>query len=77
MITIYGADWCSACKKAKQLCEDKNITFEFFDISEEPEALQKLRERLGKEPSTIPLIYENDTLIGGFTAFNDMVHKKF
>lgn len=64
-LKIFGADWCSPCKKSKQLCEQHNIEYEFFDISASPEALEQIKKLLGKEPKTIPQIFNEDGLIGG------------
>lgn len=65
-LEIFGADWCIACKRAKTLAKEKNVEFEFYDISEDPEALTKLKGYIGHEPKTIPQIFNEDGHIGGY-----------
>lgn len=73
-LKIFGADWCSPCKKSKALCEEHNIEYEFFDISADPEALEKVKELLGKEPKTIPQIFNEDGLIGGLDQLKQLLN---
>lgn len=73
-LKIYGADWCSPCKKSKQLCEQHNVEYEFFDISASPEALEQVKELLGKEPKTIPQIFNEDGLIGDYDHLKQLLN---
>lgn len=38
VVTIYGADWCSDCIRAKRVFSDLNVPFEWVDLVETPEA---------------------------------------
>ena len=31
-ITLYGADWCPDCLRAKAYLKENNIDFEFVDV---------------------------------------------
>lgn len=73
-LRIFGADWCNPCKKAKALCDEHNVEYEFFDISSDPEALKKIKELLGKEPKTIPQIFNEDGLIGGLEQLKQLLN---
>lgn len=66
MITIYGATWCPYCVKAKELCEERNIPFEYIDVDE----LEEPDERVNPA-KPIPQIYDGDTFIGGYTELRD------
>lgn len=73
MIEIFGADWCGPCRLTKGLCEKHNLEFKFHDISVEPEGLAIVKEKLGKEPSTIPQVFVDGKHIGGYTDFQEYV----
>ena len=34
MVIIYGAEWCSFCKKAKELCQDYVIGYEWRNVDD-------------------------------------------
>jgi thioredoxin reductase (NADPH) len=44
-ITVYGASWCSDCKRAKRFLSDQRVPFEWHDIEQEPQALDVVHER--------------------------------
>jgi glutaredoxin 3 len=68
--TIYGATWCGACKKAKELCISNNKQYDYINLSEildDPtEVFDKLKSKIGNY-KTIPLIFSNGVFIGGYT----------
>jgi thioredoxin reductase (NADPH) len=44
-IKVFGASWCSDCKRAKQFLGDQRIAFEWHDIEQEPQGLDIVHER--------------------------------
>jgi mycoredoxin len=38
-ITMYGADWCSDCWRAKQWFERNSVTYTYVDLEEHPEKI--------------------------------------
>src|SRR5438128_952390 len=44
-IKVYGASWCSDCKRAKRFLGDQRISFEWHDIEQEPQYLDVVHER--------------------------------
>lgn len=61
MYTIYGAEWCVVCHKAKDFCKLNNIEFNYIDIEEGEMPPQSFK--------TIPQIYLGDKHIGWFDDF--------
>ena len=59
---VYGRENCPYCVKAKDLLEQKEIDFEYTGIDKD--GLSKL---CGKEISTVPQIFLDGELIGGYT----------
>ena len=64
MFKIYGAQWCTFCKKAKSLLDMEGKSYTFVDIESDVEACKFLLE---KDAQTIPQIYKDDVLIGGYS----------
>lgn len=78
---VYGADWCPACKKAKELMEKHNIDFDYLIVSEDGNK-EQLKETLNNPTRlTIPQIFITDDhgneqhYIGGYDDFRDMIQK--
>lgn len=44
MITFYGYDKCSTCRKAKKLLVERDIAFKFVDITETPPPKRLLKQ---------------------------------
>jgi thioredoxin reductase (NADPH) len=44
-IRLYGASWCSDCKRAKRFLGDQRVPFEWHDIEHDPEALDVVHVR--------------------------------
>ncbi|NNN20449.1 MAG: FAD-dependent oxidoreductase [Acidimicrobiales bacterium] len=43
-IVLYGAPWCPDCKQSKKFLSEHRVDFEFVDVDDNPEALDKVRE---------------------------------
>lgn len=61
-VEIYGAEWCTFCKSAVQLCEQRNIEFDYIDIDETAN-LRSLEERIGNKVRSVPQIFLNGDLV--------------
>lgn len=44
-IKLYGASWCSDCKRAKRFLGDQRVPFEWHDIEQDPRNLEIVHER--------------------------------
>jgi len=54
-ITVYGADWCSDCKRSKRLLDSKNIEYTWIDIDNNESAIQTVKS-LNQGKRIIPTI---------------------
>ena len=54
-ITVYGADWCSDCKRSKRLLDSKNIEYKWVDVDNNEAALQTVKS-LNQGKRIIPTI---------------------
>ena len=65
-ITIFTATWCGYCKGAKQLLNEKEITYFEIDVEKYNISKRKLKE-IGVEDFFVPQIFVDGVPIGGFS----------
>ena len=69
---IYGKEMCEWCDKAKELCHQYGLKFEYYSVDDrfDGEAnLAALKEKAGAESitiKTVPAIWHHGKFIGGF-----------
>lgn len=63
-IEIYGTEYCGYCTAARMLLKKKGVDYEDILVSKDGTALEKMRERSGRQ--SVPQIFINDQAIGGF-----------
>ena len=68
---VYGAAWCSFCTKAKLLLQTAGLEFKYIDVAEID--IECVREALSVQQSTIPLIFRDGVLIGGFSELESFM----
>lgn len=66
MITIYGKPACGFCEKAKQLADVTGISYTYINLERDSKMLSKIKE---DGFTTIPAIYDDDRIVGGFVEF--------
>ena len=64
MIKIYSTSWWGPCKAAKQLLDDKGLSYEEINIEEDGISRDDLMKLTGG--NTVPQIIIDDKVIGGF-----------
>lgn len=71
MITIWGTSTCSYCKKARDVCEQYGLDYEYILIDSQ----EKLAELHEKVPGTrtVPQIFWFDKYIGGYTELMEEI----
>jgi len=58
-ITMYGADWCGDCIRAKAYFNDNGVDYSYVDLEETPEATETVLER-NNGVKRIPVIVFSD-----------------
>jgi len=53
-ITIYGADWCSDCRRAKRVLDESGVAYDYIDLEAEPTAAEAAHAISGR--TSIPVI---------------------
>ena len=70
MIKIYSTSWWGPCKAAKQLLDDKGLSYEEINIEEAGISRDDLVKLTGGY--TVPQIIINDKSIGGFNQLLEL-----
>ena len=64
-VTVYSADWCPYCQKAKRLLENKGVTYKEINVDQHPNLREEISAKTGFK--TIPQIFVGDKFVGGYT----------
>lgn len=74
---VYGVSWCPFCKKTSQFFKEKNINYHYYDVERPPfNTKDNFRSLLNTELNghhTLPAIFHNNKLIGGYTDLTKLV----
>lgn len=66
-VEIYTAAWCGACKKAKQWLNEKNISYQEYDVEKDSNAALRMQHLGGG--GGIPFAVINGKTIEGFSPY--------
>lgn len=69
-VELYTWTYCPYCINAKKLLEEKNIPYTDHPIDDKPEKKHELFAQTGQD--TVPYIFINGKLIGGFTELKQL-----
>ncbi len=64
-VMIYSKTYCPYCDRAKALFKSKGVSYDEVMLDDQEEEFAKLRQKTGL--MTVPQIFINDKLIGGFS----------
>lgn len=63
MTTVYTKPHCPHCEHTKKMLEDLGIGFEVVDVTQNPEALTKIRDEWGFR--VVPVVETEDDVWAG------------
>ena len=61
IITVYGADWCGDCRRAKRLLDERNVRYEWIDVEHDPVKAEEAQRIGGRR--NIPVIVLPDQTV--------------
>jgi len=64
LIEIYASPFCPYCHWARTLLDGKGVEYTVYDVTREPGKREEMRTR--SQARTVPQIFIDDQLIGGF-----------
>mgnify|MGYP000963450850 CR=1 FL=1 len=53
-ITMYGAEWCSDCRRSKKLLDGLSVDYDYIDLEAVPEAAEAAKAISGR--TNIPVV---------------------
>jgi glutaredoxin 1 len=68
-VVILGRDNCPYCVRAKDLATQRGLDFKYIDIVKEGFSKEDLEVYTGGPVRTVPQIFVDGNLVGGFTEF--------
>ena len=79
-VIIYGSDECHHCTDTKAFLTQNNISFDFFDIDKNPEALKEMLLKLKNASIStqnlgIPVIDKNGIIFTNNGVFEEFLQK--
>lgn len=72
-VKIYSKTYCPFCVRAKNLFDSKGVSYEEIMVDSDPQLFVDLKQKTGM--MTVPQIFINDKLIGGFTELAELDSK--
>lgn len=69
-VVVYGKKGCTFCAQTIFACLNNGIDFEYKCLDNDF-TREDLESIIGTDKYTFPQIFVDETLIGGFTEFND------
>ena len=79
-VIIYGSDECHHCTDTKAFLTQNNISFDFFDIDKNPEALKEMLQKLKSANISIqnlgiPVVDKNGIIFTNNGLFEEFLQK--
>ena len=72
-VVMYSKIPCPYCVAAKRFMQHKGIEFTEIDLTDQPDEIQRIKEKTGW--ATVPIILIDDKLIGGYTDLKHLDEK--
>lgn len=69
-IIVYTKEYCPYCVRAKNLLKNKGVDFEEINVEGKDAMYEQLKAKTGHR--TVPQIFINDQMIGGFTELDQL-----
>ncbi|MCB0350300.1 MAG: glutaredoxin 3 [Bdellovibrionales bacterium] len=67
-VTLYSADWCPYCNRAKKLLETKGVAYTEINVDQFPGKREEIVNKTGMK--TIPQIFIGDHFVGGYSELS-------
>lgn len=60
-ITMYGADWCGDCRRAKAYFAEHDVAYEYIDLEANPDEVDRVLERNGGVKKIPVVVFADDS----------------
>ena len=72
MIVIYGSENCQYCTMAKNLCESKDVEYQYKMVGTDI-SIEALKDLCPKPVRTVPQIFQDGVYVGGFQELSKSI----
>ena len=62
-IQIYGAEWCSDCRRSKKFLEEKHVPFDWIDVGEDASGAEVVRQKNGGKQIIPTIVFEDGSFL--------------
>lgn len=62
-VLVYGAMWCSDCRRSKKFLTEQNVNFEWIDVEHDEAANQTMQEINGGVKSIPTIVLPNGQIL--------------
>ena len=62
-VIVYSSDWCPYCMRAKQLLQNKGVSFEEIKVDGQPQVRADMTKKAGR--TSVPEIWIGALHVGG------------
>ena len=69
-VIMYGTAWCPYCVRARQLLDEREVSYQDIRVEREPALRRQMMELSGRR--TVPQIWIGETHVGGYTDLLDL-----
>lgn len=73
-VEVFGKEDCTYCSRAKALLEQKNISYEYYDVEAEPALKESMMQRSGGYQK-VPQIFIDNEFVAGYDGLRDWFKK--
>ncbi len=63
LLTVYGAPWCSDCKRAKKFLGEQRVHYDFIDVDKDPEGLAAVEKANGGKHIIPTIVFADGSIL--------------
>ena len=62
-ITVYGADWCGDCRRAKKFMDDNGVGYQWVDVENDPAAIELVLKLNGGKRIIPTIVFDDGSIL--------------
>ena len=62
-ITVYGANWCGDCRRAKKFMDDNGVGYQWVDVENDQEAIELVLKLNGGKRVIPTIVFEDGSIL--------------
>ncbi len=62
-ITVYGANWCGDCRRAKKFMDDNGVGYLWVDVENDPAAIELVLKLNGGKRIIPTIVFEDGSIL--------------